>query len=68
MNVDITDRELYTIRRRKKGITITEIAKGIKVSVSLLSKYEKNHCDMSIEKVRNYKKYIDERRWRCGRI
>jgi len=62
MNIDITDRELYTIKRRKKGITITEIAKAINVSISLLSKYEKNHCEMSIEKVRKYKKYIDERR------
>lgn len=53
------DRFEYKIERLRKGITLTEIAKYIKVSNSLLSKYENKDRNMKQESVENYKNYID---------
>jgi transcriptional regulator with XRE-family HTH domain len=52
-------REEYLLKRRKKRITATEIAKAIGVSQSLISRYETGNCGM--KKVKEYREYIDNK-------
>ena len=56
----INEVEKYFLQRRKKKITLTELARKIGCSISLLSHYESGNCNMSDEKLILYKKYIDE--------
>ena len=53
------EREEYILKRRAKGITLSEIAKAIKCSQSLLSQYERGKANMSMQKFKKYKEYID---------
>lgn len=50
----------YKVMRIKKGIKLIDVAKAIDCSHSLISLYESNKCDMSLDKVRKYKAYIEE--------
>lgn len=52
-------KEKYFLLRRSKKITLTEIAKYIGCSQSLLSRYETNDCGMCNIKIQKYKQYID---------
>lgn len=49
----------YLIKRRKKKITMTQIAKYIGCSQSLISRYETGDCKMSEIKINRYREYID---------
>lgn len=55
------DRKSWKLKRISKDITITEIAKEIYCSVSLISKYENNKADMKQEKIEQYQQYIDNK-------
>ena len=57
----ITEKELYIIKRKRKGITTIELAQHIGCSQSLISRYENNKRKMSEQKVRAYKSYIEEK-------
>lgn len=48
----------YFLLRREKRITLTELAKAIGCSQSLLSKYETDNCNMCSIKIKKYKEYI----------
>lgn len=54
----MNERELYLILRRRKGINQIELAKILNCSQSLISRYEKNECEMSDDKIKRYKQYI----------
>lgn len=54
----MNERELYLIKRRRKGISQIELAKVLNCSQSLISRYEKNECEMSDDKIKRYKQYI----------
>ncbi|MGD8191513.1 XRE family transcriptional regulator [Brevibacillus ginsengisoli] len=58
--MEINQRELYTIKRRKKKIKLSEIASHLRCSVSLISEWERGNCNMSNDKARKYKEYIEE--------
>jgi len=51
----------YLIKRRKKGITHTELAEHIDCSQSLISLYERGKTKMDVHKVIKYQEYIDEK-------
>ncbi|OLS37918.1 transcriptional regulator [Alkalihalophilus pseudofirmus] len=54
------EREKHFLERRKKKITLNKIANAIGCSISLLSKYENNHCDMASSKIERYKTFIEQ--------
>lgn len=54
------NRKYWKLQRIAKDITITEIAKKIGCSVSLISKYETNIANMDADKVKAYQEYITE--------
>lgn len=55
------ERELYLILRRRKKISQNELAKVLNCSQSLISRYEKNECEMSEDKIKRYKQYIESK-------
>lgn len=55
------DRKQWKLKRIAKDITLTEIAKSICCSLSLLSKYENSKANMDIEKVRLYQRHIRDK-------
>lgn len=54
-------REEYLLKRRKKKITMTELARYIGCSQSLISRYETNCCGISETKLERYREYIDRK-------
>ncbi|WP_234404918.1 helix-turn-helix domain-containing protein [Paenibacillus bouchesdurhonensis] len=56
----INERESYTAVRRRKKITLREIAEYIGCSVSLISQYENGSNRILPDKVRKYKRYIED--------
>lgn len=57
----ISEKELYIIKRKRKGITTIELAQHIGCSQSLISRYENGKRNMSKEKVVAYKSYIENK-------
>lgn len=57
----MNERELYLILRRRKGISQIELARVLNCSQSLISRYEKNECEMSEDKIKRYKQYIESK-------
>lgn len=57
----MNEKELYLILRRRKKISQMELALFLNCSQSLISRYEKDECTMSDDKVKRYKQYIDEK-------
>lgn len=53
----MTKTELFLMRRNKK-IKLREIADHLKCSESLISKWERNKCNMALSKVRKYEMFI----------
>ncbi|WP_010651178.1 helix-turn-helix domain-containing protein [Oceanobacillus massiliensis] len=54
-------KEIYLILRRRKNISQIELSKELNCSQSLISRYEKNECEMSEYKIKKYKQYIDQK-------
>ena len=54
-------KEEYLLMRRRKGIKQAELAKFLKCSQSLISRYEKDNSGMSEIKIEQYRKYIEEK-------
>lgn len=57
----MNERELYLILRRRKKISQIELAKVLNCSQSLISRFEKNECEMSDDKIKRYKQYIESK-------
>jgi transcriptional regulator with XRE-family HTH domain len=53
-------RDFYYMLRRKKKISLTEIAQSIGCSQSLLSMYERGDINMSEPKIECYRRYIND--------
>lgn len=64
--MNIGNADMYQIMRRKKNITLKEIAENIGCTSALLCMYEKNKCTISPEKEVAYKTYIIERSFTNG--
>lgn len=56
----MNEKEIYLIKRRRKKISQIELAKELNCSQSLISRYEKDECTMSDDKIEKYKQYIDK--------
>jgi transcriptional regulator with XRE-family HTH domain len=54
----LTEREELVILRKRKNLTLKDISEEIGCSISLLSKFEKNRCELSPEKFKKYKSMI----------
>lgn len=54
----MNEREYWVIKRRKYRIRLKNIAQYVNCSISLISRWETNSCDMSDEKLFKYKEYI----------
>ncbi|WP_066173374.1 helix-turn-helix domain-containing protein [Bacillus marinisedimentorum] len=52
----------YLLKRRKKKITMQELAGFIGCSQSLISRYETGDCSMSDKKIERYRFYIDSKK------
>lgn len=59
--MELTEREEYIIKRKRKGIRLKEIAKKLGCSEALICKYEKGHLDLKTDVLKAYQNYIDER-------
>lgn len=57
----MNEKEIYLIKRRRKKIGQSQLAKILNCSQSLISRFEKGECEMSKDKIEKYKKYIDEK-------
>ena len=56
---ELARREYYFLLRRRKNITLQQLAEQIGCHLSLLSKYEKGKCNLSLEKEHRYKMLLD---------
>lgn len=56
------EKDIYLIKRIRKGIKQSDIAKELRCSQSLISRWEKDVCNMSDDKIDSYKRYIDKRK------
>lgn len=52
-------KDIYILKRRKKKIRLRQIAEFIGCSQSLISQYETDNCEMDRAKVEKYKAFID---------
>jgi transcriptional regulator with XRE-family HTH domain len=59
--MELTKREEYIIKRKRKKITLKEIASKLSCSEALICKYEKNHLELKEDMLKAYQQYIDER-------
>lgn len=57
----ITKKDEYLLKRRKKRINQSEIAKQLGVSQSHISRYEKGVSGMSEQNIKLYREYIDKK-------
>lgn len=57
---DLTEREKYILMRKRKKISLNELAQKIGCSISLLSKYENGKINIDQSKERKYKQIIRE--------
>ncbi|WP_307397812.1 helix-turn-helix domain-containing protein [Bacillus horti] len=57
--MDLKQREIYTIKRKRKKIRLTQIAKVIGCSQSLLSRFEMGETGLHPDKLEKYQTYID---------
>ena len=55
------ERQYYSAIRRMKKIRLRQIAEELKVSVPLLSMWESNKTNMSLQNVAHYKQIIDNK-------
>lgn len=58
----ITEKEEYLLIRRRKGISQEKLAKHLKCSQSLISRYEKGTSGMSDTKIKKYREYISNKK------
>ncbi|WP_038112164.1 helix-turn-helix domain-containing protein [Tuberibacillus calidus] len=56
---EITKKQIYLLKRKKKKITAKQISKALGISQSLISMYENDVANMSKEKIAAYEHYID---------
>jgi transcriptional regulator with XRE-family HTH domain len=54
----VNAKDLFIVARRKKNITLREIADNIGCTSALLCMYEKDKCNIIPEKETAYKQYI----------
>lgn len=59
--MELTKREEYIIKRKRKGIRLKEIANKLNCSEALICKYEKGHLELKADMLKAYQQYIDER-------
>ncbi|GAA0432646.1 hypothetical protein GCM10008983_06560 [Lentibacillus halophilus] len=53
------EKELYLLKRRRKGIGQKYLSQELSCNQSLISKFEKDKCTMSDYRIRKYKEIID---------
>jgi uncharacterized protein YqhQ len=56
----MSDRMSWKLQRIQKKIKIRQLQDYLKCTHALISMYENEKCEMSPEKVRKYKQYIEE--------
>jgi transcriptional regulator with XRE-family HTH domain len=56
---EMSIKEEYILKRRKKKIRLRQLAEYIGCSQSLISRYETGDCEMDKEKVKKYREFID---------
>ena len=55
------EKEIYLIKRRRKKVGQMELASILDCSQSLISRYEKDDCDMADYRTCKYREYIDKK-------
>jgi transcriptional regulator with XRE-family HTH domain len=56
---EITKKQIYLLKRKKKKITAKQISQALGISQSLISMYENDVANMSREKIAAYERFID---------
>ena len=59
--MQLNEREVYAMKRRRLRISMAEIAREIGCSKQLISFYELGDCGMREELIRAYQSYIDSK-------
>ncbi|MGR9049230.1 helix-turn-helix domain-containing protein [Halobacillus faecis] len=57
----MTRKEEYLLKRRRKKIKQNELADALGCSQSLISRWEKDDCLMSEDKIEKYEEYINQK-------
>jgi DNA-binding transcriptional regulator YiaG len=60
VKMELSEREVYTIRRRRAHLTHAEVAEAIGCSKAMLSLYESDLRDFSERFENKYRQYIDQ--------
>ncbi|ALX47859.1 helix-turn-helix domain-containing protein [Lentibacillus amyloliquefaciens] len=55
----MSEREELLIKRRRKGISQKFLSEKLNCNQSLISRWEKNQCNMSDEKISKYREIIE---------
>lgn len=55
----MNQKEIYLLKRRRKGINQAYLSQQLNCSQSLISRFEKDLCTMASNKIKRYKEIID---------
>lgn len=58
--MNIRNRDLYMIKRKRKGITLQILAQFVGISAASLSQYERGLINLKKENLALYHQFIDE--------
>jgi transcriptional regulator with XRE-family HTH domain len=61
IDIKLTEREFYTLWRRRNNIKLKEIAQYLNCTDTLICKFEKGKCNISPDKIEAYNNYILEK-------
>ncbi|MGJ7044626.1 helix-turn-helix domain-containing protein [Thermoanaerobacterium thermosulfurigenes] len=59
--MELTSREEYIIKRKRKKIKLKDLAQALNCSEALICKYEKGHLELKADMLEAYQNYIDVR-------
>lgn len=58
--IELTEKEIYLLIRKRKGITLNQVAEALDLDSSTLSRYERNQYKLKPNKEAEYKAFIDQ--------
>lgn len=60
MKIELTEREAYSLYRKRYGISLKEVAKHLNMDYTVISRYERYQYDLKPLKEQAYRSFIDK--------